>query len=130
VAPTVAVTPPHVRTSGFVLKDPFVQQITASASGLSTGSGSSTAARGNLIVIVASVALERGKKDADAAAAKARAAGVPNVHVVASSSYPTLRNGFYAVYSGPYGTLDEALKMLERIRGRGYVSAYTRRLAR
>jgi uncharacterized protein (UPF0548 family) len=131
-APT-RVVPPRVRTAHFVAKDPFVQQVTIAAPA-QTPKVSSKAplatTGGNLIVIVASVPVGQGRAAADKAAAQARSHGVPNVHVVLSSSYPTLRSGFYAVYSGPYPTLGRALKMLEAVRGRGYVSAYTRRLGR
>jgi len=135
-APTPALArnaPPRVRTSHFVAKDPFVQQVSVSAPASSpTVSPKAPAATtgGNLVVIVASVPLGQGRSAANKAASTARSHGVPNVHVVLSSSYPTLRRGFYAVYSGPYPTLARALKMLDAIRGRGYVSAYTRRLGR
>ncbi len=129
---------PSVRKSNFVAKDPFVPQMTATLTApptvVTAGGSKSSAAPAvtgvNVAVIVASVALTRGRKAADRAAAQARARGVPNVYVAFSSDYPTLRRGFYAIYSGPYPTLAEALKKLESIRGRGYVSAYTRRLAR
>ena len=78
--------------------------------------------------MVASVPFAAGGSDAKHEAAVARAHGVPSVKVVNSSSYPTLREGYYAVYSGPYSTLSKALAALAHIRGLGYVSAYTRRL--
>jgi len=134
----VEATPPHVRTDHFVAKDPFVQQLTATptvtpttttttAGASKTGS---TTTQGGYIVMLASVYLGRGRGAAEKAAAAARAHHIPNVGIVVSSDYPTLRTGFYAVYSGPYPTLGKALTMLQTIRGHGYVSAYTRRLAR
>jgi len=131
-----AAVPPRVRTSDFVEKDPFVpQQAAVTVSSPSSGGGSSKTTRaasagGGYIVMLASVYLGRGRGAAEHAAAAARAHRVPDVHIVLSSEYPTLRTGFYAVYSGPYSTLDKALGMLQEIRGRGYVSAYTRRLSR
>jgi hypothetical protein len=83
---------------------------------------------GAYIVVVASVPVGAGGSDAKHEAAVARAHGVPSVKVVDSSKYPTLREGYYAVYSGPYPTLAKALDALGHIRGLGYVSAYTRRL--
>jgi hypothetical protein len=119
-----------VRSSHFVVKDPFVQQISAgAAAGPGTSAKSSAITGGGYIVMLASVYVGRGHHAADREAAKARAHGVPNVGIVLSDQYPTLRTGFYAVYSGPYPTLGKALTMLEAIRGHGYVSAYTRRLA-
>jgi hypothetical protein len=139
-APTVlSVYPPAVRTSHFVQKDPFIQQLTVSsgaATGTTAQSGGSTgqsqtpaaAGAGSLIVVVASVPVGAGRGEAMREAAAARAHGVPNVSVVLSSNYPTLRTGYYAVYSGPYSTLARVIAAVERIRGLGYVSAYTRRL--
>jgi hypothetical protein len=146
-SPTLA-SPPAVRTSHLVAKDPFVQQLTLApapapaASAPSTakptttkastaaGSGKDVSSRtGNYIVILASIPLSDGRAVAGSAAAAARSHGVNAVKIVDSTKYPTLRTGFYAVYSGPYATLPELESALEQIRGKGYLSAYTRRLA-
>jgi hypothetical protein len=79
--------------------------------------------------MVASIPISDGRDVARATAATARSQGVPSVKIVDSSRYPTLRTGFYAVYSGPYPTLADLLPALEQVRGKGYPSAYTRRLA-
>jgi hypothetical protein len=142
------VTGPAVRASHFVKKDPFVQQVTFAAPTTSsaapapdtpTGTAGSTTGKpanakaasksGNYIVMVASIPISDGRAVARAAAATARSHGVARVKIVDSSDYPTLRTGFYAVYSGPYPTLGELLPALEQVRGKGYASAYTRRLA-
>lgn len=140
---STAVAPPAVRTSHFVAKDPFVPQLsvtggntsstTSAAPSKGTSKGSSkqpAAATGaaQYIVMVASVPLDEGRKAADAAAAHARGSGVTGVHVVDSSGYPTLRSGYYAVYAGPYRSLGAALQAEQSVRGKGYVSAYTRQL--
>jgi len=131
----LANNPPTVRTSHWVQKDPFVQQLSIDAAGPVPGGSSSSGSKGApvagsgaYIVVVASVPLGAGGSDAKHEAAVARAHGVPSVKVVNSSNYPTLREGYYAVYSGPYSTLAKALDALAHIRGLGYVSAYTRRL--
>jgi hypothetical protein len=127
---TLALSPP-IRTTYFVAKDPFVPQqlTTATAAAPAVGPKTpGTATTGNFVVIVISVPLAQGPAGANKAAERARARGVRNVHVVFSSEYPTLRRGFYAVYSGPYPTLAQTLSALRSIRGRGYVSAFTRRL--
>ena len=137
--PTTVAGPP-VRLSHFVAKDPFVAQLSlsnpapAGSTSTSDGTGSkvpgkATGVSGNYIVILASIPLSDGRKAAGRAAASARGAGVANVKIVDSSGYPTLRTGFYAVYSGPYPTLAALQPVLEQIRGQGYASAYTRRLA-
>jgi hypothetical protein len=144
--PEVEVAAPAVRESHFVKKDPFVQQLsfatTAPSSptptapkdappptGKKAGRGKAAAGSGDYIVMVASIPVADGRGAARAAAATARSHGVPSVKIVTSSSYPTLRTGFYAVYSGPYPTLADLLPALEQVRGKGYPSAYTRRLA-
>lgn len=128
---------PAVRKKHFVAKDPFVQQIQAAAPAAvfapGVTSSHSTAAAGgvgSIIVILASVSQQQGRLAAEKAAVGARAKGIPHVDVVLSSNYPTLRRGFFAVYSGPYPTLDRALAMLQTVRSLGYVGAYTRRLAK
>jgi hypothetical protein len=142
------VTGPAVRASRFVKKDPFIQQLTFAAPTASSAApapttptptpGSTTVkaaggktedGSGNYIVMVASIPISDGRDVARATAATARSQGVPSVKIVDSSRYPTLRTGFYAVYSGPYPTLADLLPALEQVRGKGYPSAYTRRLA-
>lgn len=141
---------PAVREANFIKKDPFIQQLTfadAPASSTATPTTTTPAATpgptpekgatgshagesgGNYIVMVASIPVSDGRAVARAAAATARSQGVPSVKIVESSGYPTLRTGFYAVYSGPYPTLAELMPALEQVRGDGYASAYTRRLA-
>jgi hypothetical protein len=133
--PVLANNPPAVRASHWVQKDPFVQQLSIDSAGPVSGGTSSSGSKsapvagsGAYIVVVASVPFTAGGSDAKHEAAVARAHGVPSVKVVNSSNYPTLREGYYAVYSGPYSTLAKALDALAHIRGLGYVSAYTRRL--
>jgi hypothetical protein len=127
--------PPAIRSSHWVQKDPFVQQLSIDSAGPVPGGSSSSGSKGapvagsgDYIVVVASVPLGAGGSDAKHEAAVARGHGVPSVKVVNSSNYPTLREGYFAVYSGPYPTLAKALAALSHIRGLGYVSAYTRRL--
>jgi hypothetical protein len=136
-------TPPAVR-SHFVAKDPFVQQLTLTPTATTPAAGSPSsptttgsdgapapaAGKGaNYIVVLASVPLSLGRADALHEAAAARAQGVGKVKIVDSSDYPTLRTGYYAVYSGPYPTLDVLQPALEQIRGQGYPGSYSRRLA-
>ncbi len=142
---------PAVRESHFVQKDPFIQQLTFAAPPTASSTtpaptpgssppptgkpasgkpaGGKAASGGNYIVMVASIPISDGRGAAGAEAAKARSQGIASVKIVDSSRYPTLRTGFYAVYSGPYPTLAELQPALEQVRGKGYPSAYTRRLA-
>jgi hypothetical protein len=138
VSGPVTVSGPPVRATHFVAKDPFVAQLSLSNPAPAGSPGSTPPAtqepgqeggNGHYIVILASIPLSYGHGAAAQAAAAARKQGVAKVKIVDSSSYPTLRTGFYAVYSGPYATLGELQPVLEQIRGQGFASAYTRRLA-
>jgi hypothetical protein len=142
-SPDTPATAPSVRTSHFVSKDPFVQQLeaapaTAAAAPTPTAAPrvtpttasvpSITTIGSGTIVIVASVPVGQGQAAAKKAAAQARAKGVKAVRIAGSSAYRTLRTGYYAVYTGPYSTLSAASKELTAVRRAGYSSAYTRRL--
>jgi hypothetical protein len=137
---TVPAAGPAVRSSHFVPKDPFVAQLTAGGSAAAGGkdgggtgvggTGSTAGGKTGYIVVLASIAVDRGRLVAAHAAAKARGDGLKDAAVVVSSGYPTLRSGFFAVYTGTYGSLEQAHKALEQARAHGYVTAYTRRLAR
>ena len=132
-----SVAPPAVRAKSFTAKDPFAAQVSVSAPSAPGAAptqpvsphGPSTGRSGNYIVVLASIPLAAGRGAAAQAAATARKQGVGQVRIVTSSAYPTLRTGFYAVYSGPYGTLADLAPALQQVRGEGYPSAYTRRLA-
>ena len=134
-APPPLASGPAVRSSDFVAKDPFVPQLTLTGSGSSAPSTPGEASRAPAtrvpyIVMVASIPIGEGRAAAERAAARARTRGIQSVKIAVSSNYATLRSGFYAVYSGPYETLGQTLSALERVRGHGYVSAYTRQIAR
>ena len=64
--------------------------------------------------------------DARVIADEATAAGVLQTGVLDSSAYPSLNPGYWAVYSGPYTTKDEAEQAAANIRTQGYPEAYAR----
>ncbi len=66
--------------------------------------------------------------DAQAIADQASAAGVQMVGVLDSSQFPTLNPGYWAVFSGPYTTKDEAATAATTIQGQGYPDAYARQV--
>ena len=53
-----------------------------------------------------------------------------NVGVLKSSSYATLRSGFYVVYAGPFASLKDTLAALGQARSQGFVTSYSRRLGK
>jgi hypothetical protein len=136
--PLTEPTPPAVRTSEFVAKDPFVGGFTAPVSTPAPPPPPAPAPRQKstpppavpapFIVMLASVPLSRGRPEAERAAATARLRGLRNVRIVVSSDHRTLRDGFYAVFTGPYSTFAATAQAVRRARIHGYVGAYTRRL--
>jgi sporulation related protein len=121
--------PPPVRATHFVVKDPFVTQVTP-IRGSSPAPPAAKPVHGSgkgYIVVLESVARADGPGDAHAALAAARKTGL-KASVLDSTKYATLRSGYYAVYLGPFATVDQVLKALSSARSHGYVSAYARRL--
>ena len=66
--------------------------------------------------------------DAQAIADQAATAGVQMTGVLDSSLFPTLNPGYWAVFSGPYATKDEAQAAATTIQGQGYPDAYARQV--
>ncbi len=66
------------------------------------------------------------ESDAQVVADEATAAGVPMVGVLDSSLFPSLNPGYWAVFSGPYATREEAETAAATIQGQGYADAYAR----
>lgn len=67
-------------------------------------------------VVLASYPQTGGRKVATARAKKARAQGLPQVGILDSSRYASLRPGYWVVFSGIYATEAEATSTLERAR--------------
>jgi hypothetical protein len=55
-------------------------------------------------------------------------AGLPDVGVLESSEYASLRPGYYVVFSGFYQTADDALAAVEAAQQNGYPRAYEREI--
>lgn len=80
-------------------------------------------------VVLASVLASQGRAAADAQAARARAAGLPQVGVLESSSYSSLRPGYWVVFSGVYSSEAQARAAAPAARAKGFPDAYPRRVA-
>lgn len=76
-------------------------------------------------VVLSSFPAGRGRAGADALAARARSAGLPQVGVLASSRFASLPPGYDVVFSGVYGSASEAQTALASALARGYAGAYT-----
>ena len=80
-------------------------------------------------MILASVAASQGRSEADSIAQRATAAGLPEVGVLDSSDFSSLRPGYWVTYSGVYDSEAEAGSALPRAQAAGFPSAYPRRVA-
>lgn len=78
------------------------------------------------VIIASKDQTQFGEADARAIADQAAAAGVLQTGVLDSSAYPSLNPGYWAVYSGPYTTKEEAEQAAAGIRTQGYPEAYAR----
>ena len=81
---------------------------------------------GYAVILASKDAASFTEADAQAIADQATAAGVPMVGVLDSSLFPSLNPGYWAVFSGPYTTKDEAALAATTIQGQGYPDAYAR----
>lgn len=81
------------------------------------------------VIIASKDQVEFTEADARVIADEATAAGVLQTGVLDSSAYPSLNPGYWAVYSGPYTTQDEAEQAAANIRTQGYPEAYAREVA-
>ena len=70
-----------------------------------------------------------GPCEADSAAQRATAAGLPQVGVLRSSEFPSLRPGWWVVFSGVYGTDARGPRRAASGQAAGFPSAYPRRVA-
>jgi hypothetical protein len=58
----------------------------------------------------------------------AKAAGLPKAGVLVSADYPSLRPGYYVVFSGVYPTSAGAAAALAAAHARGFPDAYVARV--
>jgi hypothetical protein len=80
-------------------------------------------------IVLASLPLSAGAGAARVKALTAVKAGLPQVGLLVSSSYPTLQPGYYVVFSGIFASLAEAQSALQAAKT-SFPSAYARPIAR
>jgi SpoIID/LytB domain protein len=85
------------------------------------------AGRSGYTVVLDSVATSAGLGAARADATRARRAGLPQVGVLVSAEFATLRPGFYVVFSGVYRTAAQAQAAIGAAKAK-YPAAYLRRI--
>jgi hypothetical protein len=79
-------------------------------------------------IVVASVPTTRGRQSALRLARAALRARLPDVGILDSSKFASLRPGYYVVFSGFYETVEGALSAVETAKARGYPRAYEREI--
>jgi hypothetical protein len=80
-------------------------------------------------IVLASLPLSDGARAARSKALAAVKAGLPEVGLLVSSSYPSLQPGYYVVFSGVFASLEEAQSALQAAKS-SFPSAYARPIAR
>jgi hypothetical protein len=80
-------------------------------------------------IVLASLPLSAGAAAARAKALAAVRAGLSQVGVLVSSSYPSLQPGYYVVFSGVFPSLEEAQSSLQDAKS-SFPSAYARPIVR
>ena len=78
--------------------------------------------------VLASISVSAGRAIAEARERAAVAAGLPRVGVLVSARYPSLRSGYYVVFSGVYPTASQAATALSEAHARGFSDAYEARV--
>lgn len=84
---------------------------------------------GFTVILAAIPARGAGLTDAAAAAKAAIAAGLRNVGVLESARFASLHPGYYVVFAGIYGSLEDAQTATSRVVSR-FPNAYARQIAR
>lgn len=86
------------------------------------------AAKSGYTVVLLSIETSAGRDGAAKAAKNAITAGLPEVGVLDSSDFSSMRSGYYVVFSGVYDTIQEANSALADARSSGYELAYPREI--
>lgn len=123
--PTVTINPP---TTTFATTSTLSTTTLGTTTGTTTTGGTVTwpAGKDGFSVFLRSVPTSEGRSAADAEAARARNRGLPQVGVLNSSDYSSLRPGYWVVFTGIYDTQQQANAALPNARSRGYPLAYVR----
>jgi hypothetical protein len=80
-------------------------------------------------VVLLSTPASEGRGPAEAAAQQAINNGLPQVGILSSSSYSSMRPGYYVTFTGVYDTESQAVSALPQARASGFPTAYVREVA-
>jgi hypothetical protein len=102
--------------------------VTTSPGPVPTSAGVWPTGKSGYTNVLESVRVSAGRARADARARAAGAAGLPQVGVLDSSQFSSLRNGYFVVFSGVYSTAAQAAAALASTHARGFPDAYEARI--
>jgi SPOR domain len=88
------------------------------------------AGKSGYTVVLESLPVSNGKAAAVARARQAKAKGLQNVGVLASSQYSSLHAGYYVVFAGIYGSASEASAAVAAAHSGGFPDAFQRQVTR
>jgi hypothetical protein len=125
-AGTVTIQPPTTTILPTTTLPTTTFATTTTATTTTPGQTTWPAGKDGYTVVLRSVATSQGRGPADAEARRAINAGLPQVGVLNSSDYSSLRPGYYVVFSGIYDRLSQAQGALPNARSKGYPLAYVR----
>jgi hypothetical protein len=121
--PTTGITTP---TTSPATTTGFTTTATTTTETTTTGLTTWPAGKDGFTIVLKSVRTSEGRGEADAAAQTARANGLPQVGVLNSSDFSSLRPGYYVAFSGIYDTEAQAVAALPNARSKGFPTAYVR----
>lgn len=130
VAPTTTAALQTVPATTVATPPTTQQSTTTTKSQTSTPGHTGWPAQNGWTLVLFSYPLDDGITAPQASAVRAAADGLPQVGVLDSSDYASLHPGYYVVFSGIYGTSDEASAALSTARAAGFADAYVRQIAR
>jgi hypothetical protein len=88
------------------------------------------AGRSDWTVVLQSLPTTNGRAFALAQARAAEHAGLEDVGIIDSSQFSSLHPGYYVLFSGVYGSFDDADTAVTEARSHGYPRAYAKRITR
>ena len=133
---TITIAPPTTTgiatlpTTSIATTTGFTTTTTATTTGTTTtGLTTWPAGKDGFTIVLKSVPTSQGRGEADAAAQTARSNGLPQVGVLNSSDFSSLRPGYYVAFTGIYDTEAQAVAALPNARSKGFPTAYVREVS-
>lgn len=127
--PTFTINPGTTTTAPTTTTLPTTTSATTTTT--TTGGGLTTwpAGKDGYTDVLRSVSKTQSRSVAEDEARRAKNAGLPQVGVLDSSDYSSMRAGYWVVFSGVYDTKAQAESALANARSKGYPLAYVRQVA-